>query len=102
MVRNGLEGRRLRRNLASVASRAHKVHGTKDDRSLRGFVNLKDEDKGDCDNSSRWILPQSDSTRYMGLVLNRSYNIFSLIPYIANGKLGTSKLLSGNDRIKSV
>jgi len=41
MVGNRLKGRRLRRNLASVASGAHKIHGLEDDRSLGGIVNLQ-------------------------------------------------------------
>lgn len=43
MVGDGLKGRRLRRNLASVAPRAHEIHGTQDDRPLSGLVNLKDK-----------------------------------------------------------
>jgi len=43
MVGNRLKGRRLRRNLASVASGAHEIHGLEDDRSLGGIVNLQGE-----------------------------------------------------------
>lgn len=43
MVGNGLERRRLRRDLASVTSRTHEIHGGKDDRPFSGIVNLKEK-----------------------------------------------------------
>lgn len=45
MVGNGLEERRLRRNLASVASRAHEIHRRKNDHPFSGIVNLKEKRK---------------------------------------------------------
>lgn len=43
MVGNSLEGRRLRRDFASVTSCAHEIHGKKVDRPIGGIVNLKEK-----------------------------------------------------------
>lgn len=58
MVGNGLEGRRLRRDLASVTSRAHEIHGRKDDRPFSGIVNLKKT--GELNFNENWFYQSED------------------------------------------
>jgi len=83
MVGNGLERRCLRWNLASVASGAHEVHGMKDDHSLSGFMNLKDEKRKASKKSSANKRGTSLNISSKQKILNKSgactYNMYSSI-----------------------